>query len=229
MIWADQPYITLMASLPAIRFLSETEPPIVRARLMERLGDLADEDGARLRQLMEVVSWRLIDVAQDDAEFVTRAEALLAGLDSPTLAAALGGQLEMRTIVAALRRRHAGEDAPAAGERWGLGPHLARIRANWNAPDFGLAGLHPWIPAAHAALAAGDAVALERLLLETAWAQQARLAEGHAFDFEAVALYLLRWSLADRWARYDADAAQTRFRGLLDAALADAPAIPEAA
>jgi hypothetical protein len=229
MIWADQPYITLMASLPAIRFLSESEPPITRARLMERLGDLAAEDGDRLRRLMEVVSWRRIDVAQDDAEFVARAEALLAGLDSPTLAAALHGQLEMRTVVAALRRREAGEDAPPPDERWGLGPHLARIRARWSAPDFGLAGLYPWIPAARAALAAGDAVALERLLLETAWAHQARLAEGHAFDFEAVALYLLRWSLADRWARYDADAAQTRFRALLDAALADAPAIPEAA
>jgi hypothetical protein len=218
-----------MASLPAIRFLSETEPPITRARLMERLGDLAEQDGARLRQLMEVVSWRLIDVAQDDAEFVARAEVLLASLDSPTLAAALGGQLEIRTIVAALRRRHAGEDGPPPAERWGLGPHLARIRANWNAPDFGLAGLYPWIPAAREALATGDAVALERLLLETAWTQQARLAEGHEFDFEAVALYLLRWSLADRWARYDADAAQNRFRDLLDAALADAPAIPEAA
>lgn len=36
MIWSDQPYVTLMASLPAIRFLSEKAPPINRARLIDR-------------------------------------------------------------------------------------------------------------------------------------------------------------------------------------------------
>jgi hypothetical protein len=40
---------------------------------------------------------------------------------------------------------------------------------------------------------------------------------------------MLRWSMADRWARYDADEARRRFAELLDAALADAPEIPEAA
>ena len=37
MIWQGDPYVTLMASLPAIGLLSETERPINRARLMERL------------------------------------------------------------------------------------------------------------------------------------------------------------------------------------------------
>lgn len=229
MIWAGQPYVTLMASLPAIRFLSEKEPPITRQRLMERLKDLPPADQATLRELTEVVSWRFIDVADDDAAFLERAEALLERIASPTLRAALCERLELRTVVAALRRRHAGEPAPAKGVRWGYGPHLERIRANWTLPDFGVATFYRWLPAAKEALDVGDTVALERLLLETAWQQQARHSERHEFDFEAVALYMLRWSMADRWARYDADEATIRFAELLEAALADAPAIPEAA
>ena len=229
MIWADQPYVTLMASLPAIRFLSDKAPPINGARLAERLKALAPADAVLVQRLTRIVSWRFIDVAQDDAAFLAEAEALLADLDSPTLAAALRERLEMRTVVAALRRRHAGEDAPPKGVRWGFGRHVERLRTGWGQPDFGLAAFYPWLPAAREALEAGNAVALERLLLETAWNQQARHAFGHEFDLEAAAFYLLRWSMADRWARYDADAAQARFRDLLDKALVDAPQIPEAA
>jgi hypothetical protein len=218
-----------MASLPPIGFLSDKEPPIGRTRLMERLADLAPDDAALLRRLIEIVSWRFVDVTRDDAAFLAEAEALLADIGNPTLAAVLRDRLETRTVVAALRRRHAGEDAPPKGARWGFGRHVERLRAGWSLPDFGLAAFYPWLPAAREALEAGDAVALERLLLETAWGQQARQAPGHEFDFEAVALYVLRWSMADRWARYDADAAQARFGALLDAALEDAPEIPEAA
>lgn len=229
MIWADQPYVTLMASLPAIRFLSDKAPPINRARLVERLKDLAPGDAALLHRLTEAVSWRFVDVTQDDAAFLADAEALLATVDSPTLAEALRERLALRTVVAALRRRHAGEEAPPKGARWGFGRHVERLRAGWSLPDFGLGAFYPWLPAAREALEAGDTIALERLLLETAWNQQARHAVNHEFDFEAVALYLLRWSMADRWARYDADAAAARFGDLLAAALADAPEIPEAA
>ncbi|TVQ57953.1 MAG: DUF2764 family protein [Rhodobacteraceae bacterium] len=230
MIWRGEPYVTLMASLPAIRFLSEKAPPIGRSRLMERLKDLAPDDAELLRRLLETVSWRFIDPAQEDAAFLDRAEALLADLTRPALAAALSERLTLRTVVAALRRRHAGEDAPGKGERWGFGPVVARLRAGWALPDFGLGAAHPWIAPARETLEAGDAKGLERLLLEVAWAQQARHAEAHEFDFEAVVFYVLRWSMADRWAQYDADAARARFEELLDAALAAAPAtMPEAA
>ncbi|MEZ5905884.1 MAG: hypothetical protein R3C69_12580 [Geminicoccaceae bacterium] len=82
------------------------------------------------------------------------------------------------TVIAALRRspaRH-GEDAPPRAMRWGFGPHLERIRASWSLPDL-RCGPAPFYLAAgrqREALDAGDTVALERLLLETAWQQQAR-------------------------------------------------------
>ena len=113
MIWVDQPYVTLMASLPAIRFLTEKEPPINRQRLMERLKDLPPADQETLRELTEVVSWRFVDTTQDDAAFLARAAALLERIASPTLAAAVRQRLELRTVIAALRRRHA--DGPDIG------------------------------------------------------------------------------------------------------------------
>jgi len=228
-IWAHQPYVTLMASLPAIRFLSEKTPPINRARLLERLRILAPEHATLLQRLTAAVAWGSIDVAQDDAAFLASTEALLGEIESPTLAAALRERLELRTIVAALRRRNAGEEAPPQGERWGFGPVVERLRAGWGLPDFGLTAFHPWLPAAQEAIENGDAVKFERLLLEVAWRQQERLSFGHEFDLEAVALYLVRWSLADRWARYDANVAARRFEDLLAAALADPSELPEAA
>jgi hypothetical protein len=70
-------------------------------------------------------------------------------------------------------------------------------------------------------LEAGDARGLEAIVLQAAWDAGARHLAGHAFDFEAVAFYVLRWSLIDRWSRYDATAAAARFTDLLDAAFAD--------
>lgn len=41
----------------------------------------------------------------------------------------------------------------------------------------------------------------------------------HDFDFEAVALYVVRWDLLERWTRYDAEAAAARFSTLVADAL----------
>ena len=78
--------------------------------------------------------------------------------------------------------------------------------------------------AAREKLERGDTAGLERIALEAAWRQAARMQEGHQFDFEAVALYVIRWNILDRWTRYDAEAAAARFSDLVDAALKAAPA-----
>lgn len=227
MIWAGDPYVTLMASLPAVLFLSEKEPPINAARLAERLKDLAPEDRAEVERMRALIAWSATDPRLDDATFVAKAERAIADLRSPVLRAVARDRFEIRTLVAALRARHAGEEAPPEGAIWGFGRHVGRIRANWNAPDFGMGRLFPWVLKARERLKADDTAGLERLLLETAWAAVERHEQDHEFDFEAVAFYILRWSLADRWARYDADIAGVRFGELLDAAVADA--LPAAA
>jgi hypothetical protein len=222
-------YVTLMASLPHIGLLSSREPPITRTRLVARLKALAPEDAAEIETVRALLDWEALGAGGDDAAYLDRAEGLIDALRSPILREAACDRLEIRTVVAALRRRRAGEDAPPAGARWGYGRHAAKIRANWSRPDFGLGRTYPWLAQAQAMIEAGETAALERLLLDAAWAAIDRRAAGHHFDLPAVAFYLMRWSLADRWSRYDADAAAARFAALLDAALAEGAARGEAA
>ncbi|MBP7002146.1 DUF2764 family protein [Amaricoccus sp.] len=229
MIYQGDPYVTLMASLPAIGLLSEKEPPINRARLNERLKALSPEDMAGVELARSILSWDRIDVGDDDAAFLDRAAKVLAGVPDGDLRAAIEERLEIRTLVAALRRRHAGEEAPPPGAPWGFGRHVERIRAGWSLPDFGLGRSFPWLPAARDMLEKGDAAGMERVVLEAAWEAAERRAFGHEFDLEAVGLYLMRWSLAERWARYDSDAAAARFAEMLDAAMAGDPGLEDAA
>ncbi len=214
-------YVMLMASLPSIRFLADKALPINQARLGERLKLLEPADRDELLGIASIISWNRIDTGDNDAGFVARAERTIAGIRSNALRDAVLERLEIRTVVAALRRRSSGEDAPPAQLPWGIGRPVETIRRNWTAPDFGLARVYPWVSAAKEKLDQGDAAALERLILDVTWAATARREFGHDFDLEAVAFYLMRWQLADRWARYDADAAALRFRGLLSAALSD--------
>lgn len=222
MLFSSDPYVMLISSLPAIGpLLSEREPPINRTRLMERLQMLEPEDRAELDALISIISWYALDISEEDAAFLKRAEAVLAALRSEDLRHAVRDRLEIRTLLAALRRRHAGLDAPPEGLRWGHGRFIEMIRANWAVPDFGLSLMFPWIREAREKLEAGDTKGLERIVLEAAWNSGTRCELGHAFDFDAVAFYVLRWSLNDRWARYDADIAARRFAELLDEAFSD--------
>jgi hypothetical protein len=221
-IFAAEPYIMLMASLPDLgTLLSNRAPPISRVRLEQRLTALDPEDRAELEALRTLLSWSRLDIGDEDAAFVARATKVVGALRSPALRDAASERLEIRTLIAALRRRHRGEDAPAPKTPWGYGRFVETIGANWTAPDFGVGRRFPWLLKAKEKLEAGDAQGLEALVLQTAWASGARHLGDHVFDFEAVAFYVLRWSLIDRWSRYDATAAAARFTELLDAAFAD--------
>ena len=219
------PYVREIASLPAIGLLSGKEPPINRARLAERLKDIAPEDQAEIDVMLSILAWSQIDGNDDDATFIERAEKGIAAIRSKDLRAVMQDRMEIRTAMVALRRRHAGGDAPARDERWGIGRYVETIRANWDKPDFGVGHVFPWILSAKDNLEAGDSAELERILLEAAWATAERQEFEHRFDFEALAFYLLRWRLADRWARYDADAAAVRFEKLLEDAVAESGVI----
>ncbi|HMO28021.1 hypothetical protein [Enterovirga sp.] len=217
-----EPYIMLMASLPALGpLLGSQAPAITATRLEERLGYLDPRDRADLDALRAGLSWSRLALGEDDGTFLARMDAAIARLRSPILRDAVRDRLELRTLAAALRRRAAGQEAPPAGERWGYGRFVEVIRANWAQPDFGVGRSFPWLAKARERLEAGDSAGLERILLKAAWDAAARYADGHVFDFEAVAFYVVRWSLVDRWARYDVAAATTRFSELLDAATAD--------
>lgn len=216
------PYVMLMSSLPTIRLLSEKEPPINRARLHERLRHLTPGDREAVERASTIFSWDQIDLGDDDAAFLERAARVIRDMPEDDLRAAIEERLEIRTVVVALRRRHAGQAAPARGTAWGYGRFVERIRRNWTQPNFGLSRAFPWVAAVRDKLEKGDSAGVERLVLEASWDAAVRRGFGHEFDLTAVALYLMRWTLADRWERYDSDAASARFAGMLDAAVAGA-------
>lgn len=216
------PYVTLVASLPALGDLFAAKAtPISRLRLEQRLRGLEPADKALLDEILDLLAWRRLAFERTDAEIVRRAGRLLPRLPSAALRRAVEHRLEMRTILSALRRRQRGEPAPAADEPWGHGRWTRTIRRHWQEPGLGVERAYPWVLEAAAHVKGGDAIALESLLMREIWATTGRLATGHAFDFTTVALYMLRFQLVERRVAYDAEAATVRFRGLVAQALAE--------
>ena len=220
---ARDEYVTLMASLPALGpMLVARHAPINRVRLQSRLKQLRPEHLAELTTVAELLSWSRLPLSGTDDELVRRARRVIPALTNRTLADLASDRMEMRTLVGALRRRHAGNDAPPSDVVWGYGRVVRRITMSWREPDFGLARTFPWINPARQCLEKQDSRGLERILLEQAWRLADRVAAGHAFDFEAVALYVSRWHLLYRWTRYDAEAAAARFSELAAETMASA-------
>lgn len=217
-------YITLGASLPALGpMLAANVVPINRARLDARLrGALRPADLRQLDAVRDVLSWSEQQHHADDAAALAAARRTMAAVESPEIRDFLRDRMELRTLVAALRRRAAGEGPPPEDMAWGFGRYLRRMRANWSDPAFGIGRAFPFAAQAAQAMTRGDSADMERIALEAAWRQCERRAAAHRFDFEAIVFYVARWALLDRWTRYDAQAAETRFADLLDKAALEA-------
>lgn len=217
-------YVMLISSLPALppTPFAAKQTPLSRLQLERRLADLAPDDARQLALIEDIVHWNRLPMSQSDAAVLAQAEATLATLPEGVLRELLHWRLELRTLLAALRRRQRGLPAPAAGERWGYGRWSDVIRRHWREPTFALERLLPWLPEVARLLAAGDSLALEQALLALTWEQAGRLGAGHYFDFPAVVVYVLKWNIIDRWTRYNGTAAARRFEELLETALASA-------
>ncbi len=211
-------YITLGASLPALGpVLAATVVPINRARLDARLrGALRPADLRQLDAVRGLLSWPSLQHHADDAAALAAARRAMDAVASPDIRDFLRDRMELRTLVAALRRRAAGEGPPPPDMAWGFGRYLRRMRANWSDPAFGVGRAFPFAARAAQALGTGNSAGMERIVLEAAWAQADRRAAAHSFDLETIVFYVARWELLDRWTRYDAQAAEARFADLLD-------------
>ncbi|MGL6134355.1 MAG: DUF2764 family protein [Prochlorococcaceae cyanobacterium] len=229
-------YTTLVASLPPLGGLFEArEPAISRLKLQSRLSLLHPNDRSSLDRAIGILSQGLFETSSDDggssgggaAQGPVGGDALLLAdtqrffleVSNPLLRQLVGHRLDLRTVVAALRRRHRGESEPPRDQAWGYGPLLPTIERHWSEPTLGLAGVLPWIGEALRLLESNDLIGLERLLFTLIWRELDRLAQGHNFDFEAVVIYLARWSLVERWSNYDSVAAARRFRQLVHGGL----------
>ena len=215
-------YAMLMTSLPYHGSLfAATRPPINRVKLRARLRVLTAEHREALDLVENAVLWYRMPLGLEEAEIIARERKAMTLVENETLRQIMLERLEIRTCIAALRRRMSGQASPPAGRDWGYGRWLSHIARNWSEPGFRLDGVFPWLREADRLLRDRDTLGLERLLLERVWKALGRHAASHEFDFEAVVIYVLRWNVIDRWVRYDSEAAMQRFTGLVDSALGE--------
>ena len=212
-------YVTLMASLPPLGQLFEAkQTPISLLKLESRLKLLSEKDAILLNQIASLIAWSQQPMERSDPQFIAEAKRFFEEVRNPTLREVVEYRLNLRTIIAALRRRYRGESNPPLGQPWGIGRWVNYIEHHWTEPGFHLEVIFPWVLEANSLLNAKNSVALERLQFEVNWKMLERVGAGHYFDFEAVVLYQMRWSMVDRWTRYNGhgEVAVERFRKLVD-------------
>jgi len=212
----------LVSSLPYHGVLfGARQTPLSRIRLAQRLKLLEPADAECLRQIGELLDWSYLGRERSDEDIIARAREVIPTLRNAFVRELVVWRLELRTLVAALRRRQRGQAAPPAHARWGYGRWLTQLRKYWNEPHFRLERVFPWLPEARNLLESGDTLGIERLLIGIGWEHLERLSDSHHFDFEAVLIYTQRWSLIARWTSYDGAAALARFDELVESGLHD--------
>ena len=213
-------YTTLMASLPPLGGLFEARTPeISRLKLQSRLALLHPEDRRTFDLMVGLLSQTLREeenpAGPADAAVLEATRTFLHEVPNPILRELVIFRLDLRTILAALRRRHRGESEPPVGEPWGFGQWVPAIERHWREPAFRLEAVFPWLPQALSLLEADELVDLERLSFRLLWQHLDRIGFGHHFDFEAVVIYVARWALVDRWSHFHGPEAVERFRRLV--------------
>lgn len=211
-------YYDLVASLPYLPHFERADRlPITRLRLRQRLGRLTPAHADQLLRVRSMIRWRPETWrATTDAAGARDYEALMSSPLDPTLEDYVAFRMDQQTLVAALRRKRDGAAAPESGLRWGVGPRVHDVQTRWDAPDFGLSHVYPWLPQARDLLASGDARGFERLSMNVVWRWLDRCAEWQPFGFEAVFAYAFKWDLLQAWLACDADKGKTRFKDLID-------------
>ena len=209
-------YYTLMSSLPWLPYFERAERlPINAVRLAERLSMLEPDDRMIIDRTLAFLDWQKQPIERTDAQVAAFFQDTVALTSShPLLLQMIEYRMNERTLMAALRRRHKGLPAPEPPETWGVGPWVQHIERHWEESDFRLALMFPWLPQARQYLAAGETLALERLLMGLIWRQLERLTPD-MFSFEAVLAYLFKWDILQRWLSYNRDTAHTRFDALV--------------
>lgn len=209
-------YYTLIASLPYLPpFEAAERLPISEKRMRERLAMLEPEDVELVVRSLEFLEWRRHPAERTDQEMVERYRKMMAATQHPILQDMIAFAADMRTIMAALRRRYRGQPAPSSGEIWGVGPWVRYIEQRWDDPDFKLKAVYPWIPQAKAYLEQGQTLILERFLLKQLWNHVDRMIQTNDFGIESVLAYLFKWGLLKQWLSQDVKAAKVRFDDLV--------------
>lgn len=210
-------YYTLVASLPHLPpHFDVARPPISRPRLNQRLAQLNEQDARVLQQLSDFLAWDRQTLERSEQDIINEYDRLQEEIRHPVVKRIIDDRINMRTIVGALRRRRDGTGPPK-----GVGRLVRTLHDRWTQPQFGLQRQYPWIESFEKRMLAGEAVEAERVLYEYNWSTCCRMASCFQFSFEAVLLYLVRWSIVDRWTSRDSEAGLARFDQLLEETLGE--------
>lgn len=215
-------YTLLLCSLPYLPppLREERFIPPSRIQINKALKLLSVEDTTRMQRINAVLHWSHLPIERDDAAMMAEAEKLLLEEPSAFLREVVLERLELRTFIAAMRRREL-NCMPQAGEYWGIGRYTRRILMHWHDPAFGLGHVFGWLNEAVRLLRNGNTLMLDRLLMHESWRRLQRVEDCHNFGFDAVALYVMRWNILDRLYRQREDAAVIRFKSMVTDALND--------
>lgn len=211
-------YYDLIASLPQLpHFESAERLPITPLRLEQRLRRLHSEHAEQLDRAKPLVRWRAERLtARTDLALVAEYSRLMDTQLDGSLREYVAFRLTQQTLLAALRRKRDGLELPEGSNAWGVGPCVHHVRKHWDLPHFGLEHLNPWLPLAAERLSAGDAIGLERLLVDLNWTWLTRIAEQSMFGFEAVVAFVFKWDMLQAWLASDAERSKVRFTELID-------------
>jgi len=211
-------YYDLIASLPQLPYFERAERlPITPLRLGQRLSRLRPEHADQLNRARPLVRWRTerLTAHTDSSLSAAFSKLMDSQLDAP-LRDYIAFRMTQQTLLAALRRKRGRLELPDGANSWGVGPRVHHIRKHWDAPHFGLEHLYPWLPRASEQLASGDAIGLERLLIDLNWRWLTRCAEPSMFGFEAVMAFVFKWDMLQAWLACDPERAKIRFTELID-------------
>ncbi|MGB7933012.1 MAG: hypothetical protein WCH04_12435, partial [Gammaproteobacteria bacterium] len=102
-------YTMLLSSLPYHGVLfGARQTPLSRIRLQQRLSLLDPADAACLHAIADLLDWSHLGRERRDEEIIAHARAVIPTLDKPFVRDLLIWRLELRTVLAALRRRQRG-------------------------------------------------------------------------------------------------------------------------
>jgi hypothetical protein len=211
-------YYMLICSLPALLpRLDVDRLPITLERLQGRLRMLEPEDAQTINRLLDILAWSRQVVETDDGAVVKRYSELMQEVTNPLVRELFAADMDVRMIVAALRRRRHGLGPPTVG----FGQWFEHIRRYFNQPDFRLGHVFPWILQFEQLLEQGDVLTLYRQVLGATWAYVKTRAEDYYFSFEAVVLYIARWEIMRQWQQLQAERGRAVFEALVTEALGE--------
>jgi hypothetical protein len=214
-LWSNN-YHMLVSSLPALPpRLGAARLPISLERLQDRLRMLEPDDAQEMERMIEIIRWSQQFEEASDAAVVKRYGALMDAVTNRLVRQVLGRLMDVRMITTALRRRRRGLGPPP----FGIGERFEQIRRHFARPDFGLSSAYPRLAQLAPLLEHGDVLNLHRQLMEATWVYFKKLSDDYYFTFEAVVLYVVRWSVLSQWQHLQAERGRPIFEALVTEAL----------